>query len=251
MSLIDALHDGFRSRAAQTKVATVTIGLGYTAVETAEGDVGLSYTMAERSVRCTRVPVYRDYGGQCASELLDLLHSDHSLERSIGVAAVNAFSRREALSLPADEDKRGFARSFNIGSGTRVAMVGFFGPVVAQLETLGADLRVLDRDRAMGDEAQFLAMLESWPELVILTATTILSASFERFLSAVGGAAKVYVLGPTTPMVPSAYEGFLVHRLGGMVPVEREGVVAAVRQGAGTRELSPLCRKVCYTFDRE
>jgi uncharacterized protein (DUF4213/DUF364 family) len=250
MPLIDVLCNELRGRAEQTTVATLTIGLGYTAVETTSGDVGLSYTMAEPSARCTRVPEYRDHEGRPASELLDLLPSDHSLERSIGLATVNALNRRAALALPVDDDDDGFVRAFGVGKGTRVAMIGFFGPVIARLQNLGADLRVLDRDRGMGDHRQFLATLESWPELLVITATTILSDSFERFLQAVGRDVNVVVLGPSTPMVPAAYHGLPVHRLGGMVPVDGPRAIAAARQGGGTPQLSPFCRKVSYVFDR-
>ncbi len=247
MSLTDALYGEFGSRAEQTTIATLTIGLGYTAVETVSGDVGLSYTMSEPAARCTRVPDYRDFEGRPANELLELLRSDHSLERSVGLATVNALNRRAALKLPED-DKDGFVRDYGVGEGTRVAMVGFFGPVIAQLEALGVQLRILDRDRDMGDERQFVASLESWPELLIITATTILNDSFERFVKAVGSGVKVFVLGPSTPMVPTAYRGLGVHRLGGMAPVEGARAIAAARQGGGTPQLSRFCRKVSYVF---
>lgn len=244
-ALTAVLHDRFRDEAAQTEIATVTIGLGYTAVETAAGDVGLSYTMVERSASCTHVRSYRDYEGQPASELLDLLGSENSLERSMGVAAVNALNRRQALTMPPEE---GELESFGLTSGSKVAMVGFFGPVVFTLRTLGVELQILDRDRGIGEEPGFLANLGSWPDLLIITATTILTGAFERFLEAVGPTVKVFVLGPTTPMVPAAYAGFPVHRLGGMVAVDGARVVAAVRQGAGTPVLSKSCTKVAYTF---
>lgn len=249
MQLIDALHGAFRGQAEQTTIATLTIGLGYTAVETMSGDVGLSYTMSGRAARCTRVPDYRDYEGGPAGELLDLLRSDHSLERSVGLATVNALNRRAALALPVDE-KDDFVRAFGIGKGTRVAMVGFFAPVVAQLEALGVDLHILDRDRGMGDERQFLATLGSWPGLLIITATTILNDSFESLVRAVEGAGRVFVLGPSTPLVPAAYRGLPVDRLGGMVPIDGPRVIAAVRQGGGTPQLSPFCRKVTCLLAR-
>jgi len=249
-TLTETLHALCRRPAAETTVATLTIGLGYTAVEIASGDVGLSSTMLDPGVGCTRVRTYRDYEGRSASETLDLLHSDDMLERSLGIATVNALNRHRALSLPSEQEKDEHLRHFGVTRGTRVAMVGYFGPVVAQLETLGTEVRVLDWGRDMGDESQFVAALATWPELLILTATTILSASFERFLDAVGESVRVSVLGPTTPMVPSAYDPFPVHRIGGMVPLENDRVLAAVRQGAGTPVLSRFCRKVRYTFDR-
>lgn len=245
--LVEILHVAFCQRAAETGIACLTIGLGYTAVETAHGDVGLSYTMVDRSTSCTRVRAYRNYEGQPATQLLDLLLSDDSLERSLGIATVNALNRSETLPLPADAAEGDFIGAFGVRQGTRVSMVGFFGPVVARLRRLGVELRILDHDRGMGDESAFLADLGHWPDVLILTGTSILSAAFERFVEAACQGVKVLVLGPTTPLVPAAYAPFPVHMLGGMVVVETDEAVAAVRQGAGTRELLPLCRKVSLT----
>ncbi|MBN2204745.1 MAG: DUF364 domain-containing protein [Thermoleophilia bacterium] len=245
LSLVEALHARFREQAAHTEVAALTIGLGYTAVETARGDVGLGYTMAERSVGCTRTRRYRDFDGEPVTELLDRLLSDDSLERSIGLAAVNALNRRRALSLPVDDAvDPAVVGGLKVRPGACVAMIGFFGPVVRRLETLGAQVDVLDRDRGMGEEQRFMETLDSWPQVVIVTATTILTGSLERLLCRVGDAAEVLVLGPSTPMVPSAWHGRRVGMLGGMVPLENDRVVATVRQGGGTPEISRYCRKV-------
>lgn len=249
--IAEILHAEFARRAAEAQVARLTIGLGYTAVETAQGDVGLSYTMVERSASCTRVRTYRDFEGQPVSRLLDLLRSDNSLERSLAVAAVNALNRPAALSCPDDATEGDFMGEFGVRRGTRVAMVGFFGPVLTRLRGLGAEVHVLDRDHGMGDEATFLVDLGRSPQVLILTATSILSDSFERFVGAAHEGVRIVVLGPTTPMVPSAYRAFPVDMLGGLAVVRTAEVVAAVRQGAGTRQLLPLCRKVSLTLERE
>jgi len=247
-SVVDNIYAAFREQSANVCIANLTIGLGYTAVETTDGDVGLSYTMIDRPVGCTKVRSYRNYQGLPATVLLEHLRSNDTLDRSMGVATVNALNRRAALSLPADDKADGgFVRVFGVGCGTRVAMVGFFGPVVARLKDLGAEVSILDRDRAMGDERRFLAALDSWPDVLVVTATTLLNGSLEWFLERVREPTKVLVLGPSTPLVPAAYRSVPVDMLAGMVPVELERVTLAVRQGAGTPELMPFCRKVYWT----
>lgn len=249
MTVVDALYDQFREVAEQARISTVTIGLGYTAVQIGD-DVGLAYTMAARGVSCTRVRTYRDYEGAPASELLVNLRSDDETERALGLALVNALNRRAALSLPVDDGREeAFVRLFAVGKGTHVSMVGFFGPVIERLKRLGAEVEVLDRDRRVGDEAGFLERLGWWPDVLVVTATTILSASLERFLVVAGRRVKTVILGPSTPMVPAAFSEFAVSMIAGMVPLEVPGILSAIRQGAGTRELTPLCRRVYWRLN--
>ena len=246
--LVEVLFEMFQPRAAACAVAAVTIGLGYTAVETTDGDLGLSYTMAGDSVCCARLREYRDFEGAPAGGLLRCVRSSDTLERSLGIALVNALNQRRALTMAEDTAPGGaFMADMGIRPGVRVAMVGFFPPVVARLKTAGAELRVLDRDLEMGDEAQFLRDIAAWPDVLIVTATTILNASFELFMDHVGAGVRVIVLGPTTPMVPEAFAAFPVAMLGGMVALNNERVVSAVRQAALTPALQMHCRKVYWT----
>lgn len=245
MTVIRRIHDACAEEAARATVESLTIGLSYTAVTTGDGRLGLSYTMTDRRVCCTQVRRYRDFESGPATDLLPYLCSDDSLERSMGVALANALNERRAAAMLADAGPgSGIIGRFGVRAGTRVAMVGFFGPVVSGLREVGAEVSILDRDRAMGDEAAFLTALASWPDVVVLTATSLLDDSFERFVERVHGDARVVVMGPTTPMLPEAFEGLPVHLLAGMVPVAKDRVLAAVRQGGGTPAIGPHARKV-------
>jgi hypothetical protein len=250
LTLVESLYDEFRAVGRDVQIATLTIGLGYTAVETSAGDVGLAYTPVGRGESCTRVRTYRDYEGALAGELLMSILSDDEMERALGLALVNALNRRAALALPVDNGREeAFVRLFAIGRGVHVAMVGFFGPVVQRLQRLGAEVEVLDRDRHLGDEARFLRLLQEWADVLVISATTILNGSLERFVAAASQRVRTVVLGPSTPLVPSAYRGLAVHVIAGMVPVEGPRVLSAVRQGAGTPQLTPLCRRVYRTLE--
>lgn len=245
--LAEVLFETFRARAAASEVATVTIGLGYTAVQTTDGDLGLSYTMAGNSACCTRLREERDFDGASALDLLECVRSGDTLERSLGVALVNALNQRRALAMPQDAAPGGaFMTDMGIGPGVQVAMVGFFPPVVARLKAAGAEVRILDSNLEMGNEAKFLRDIAVWPDVLILTATTILNASFELFMDHVGLGVSIIVLGPTTPMVPEAFGAFPIAMLGGMVALNNRQVVSAVRQAALKPALQKHCRKVYW-----
>jgi len=245
MTVIGRIFDACAEGAAGATVGSVTAGLGYTAVTTADGRLGLCYTMTDRRACCTQARHYRDFEGGPATDLLEYVRSDDGLERSMGVALANALNEPRAAAMPEDTGPRaGVIGRFGVGAGTKVAMVGYFGPVIAGLQRAGAEVSVLDRDREMGDEAAFLDALASWPDVVVLTATSLLDDSFERFAERVHGAARVVVMGPSTPMFPEAFEGLPVHLLAGMVAVAKERILAVVRQGGGTPAIAPHAKKV-------
>jgi len=242
--LADMLFQVFQERAEATRIARVTIGLGYTAVETTAGDLGLSYTMAGHSLCCRRLRECRDLDGAPAIEVLSYLHSDDTLERSLSIGLANALNQQRTLTMP--EDTGMLTTAAGIGPGVRVAMVGFLPPVVARLKGVGAEVSVLDRDMDMGDETRFLRDLASWPDVLIVTATTILNATFEVFMDHVGPGIPVVLLGPTTPMTPEAFVSFPVVMLGGTVALNNERVASAVRQAALTPAIRRYCRRICW-----
>lgn len=244
------LYAAARAPSRGRSVGSVTIGLHYTAVTVDDGRLGLCYTMANFGRRCSEARRFRDLDGAPAPDLLDHVRSDDPLERSIGVALVNALNEPRAASLSRDDGRRsGVITQLGITAATRVAMVGYFPPVVARLEGVGALVSVLDRDHGMGDEARFLAALPLWPDVLILTATTILNDSFDAILGQVRHGAWVVLMGPSTPMMPEVYAGLPLHMLAGMVAVDKERVLAVVRQGGGTPALGPHCRKVFWLCD--
>lgn len=242
--LADVLYETFREQAELEHIECVTIGLGYTAVQTTAGDVGLSYTMAGHALCCRRLREDRDLDGVPALEVLACVRSADTLERSLGIALVNALNQRRALTM--SEDAGMLMAVAGIGLGVRVAMVGFFPPVVARLRKAGAEVSVLDSDLDMGDEVRFLRDLATWPDVLVVTATTILNATFEVFMDHVGPDVSVIVLGPTTPMIPEAFEEFPVVMLGGSVALDNQGMVSAVRQAALTPAVARHCRKIYW-----
>jgi uncharacterized protein (DUF4213/DUF364 family) len=243
MLLNQKLYDLFKNRAREVNIDILCLGLGYTAVTLSDGGIGLSYTHFEDKKSCMLLNKHIDYEGQPAVKLLEKIKSDHPVERSMALALVNALNYPETLGFPEDRKNSIMFDQFKIGEGTRIAMVGFIGPLVELLKQKNALVEVLDRSRSMGQKEEFYAKLGSWADVLILTSTSILNNTTEEVLQNVSQRVKTVMLGPSTPMVVAAFQHLPVHMLAGTVPIDKENVLKAIRHGMGTPVLQKFSRK--------
>ncbi len=243
MDICERLYDIMAEKAADSKVDMVSVGLGYTAVCTSDGGMGLAYTPIGDKQQCMVISGNRDYEDQPASELLPLIRSENPLERAMALALINALNHGRALSFPEDRDNRTLFELLGIARGTRVAMVGHFRPLVKKLRDMDAALEVVDLSSGLGDFRAFPDKLAHWADAVIMTSTSLLNATADGLLAAVGADVRVVMLGPSTPLIPEAFIDLPVHVLAGTVPVDREKILKAIRHGKGTRILQKYSRK--------
>ena len=243
MIINDKLFNLFRDKAEKIRVDMLCLGLGYTAVVTSDGGIGIAYTYFEDKKSCMLLNEAIDYEGRQASELLGKIKSDHPIERSMALALVNALNYQHALQLPEDEKNKIMFEQFNITKGTKVAMVGYFGPLIKRFEQKQAVLDILDQSRGLGRMADFYKNLKNWADVLFLTSTSILNNSTEEILANVHPKVKTLMLGPSTPMVATAFDHLPVHMLAGTVPLDKENIIKAVRHGMGTPVLHRFSRK--------
>ena len=243
MILNDRLFNLFRDKAAKTRVDLLCLGLGYTAVVTTDGGIGIAYTYFEDKKSCMVLNEAIDYEGQPAGTLLEKIKSESTIERSMALALVNALNYQHALQLPEDKKNEILFEKFKIEKGTKVAMVGYFGPLIERFEQSGAVLDILDRSRGFGQIEDFYKKLKNWADVLFLTSTSILNNSTEDILANVHDRVKTLMLGPSTPMVAAAFDHLPVHMLAGTVPLDRENIIKAVRHGMGTPVLHRFSRK--------
>jgi uncharacterized protein (DUF4213/DUF364 family) len=133
---------------------------------------------------------------------------------------------------------------FKIGKDRKVAMVGFFGPLVRNFEKMGVSLEILDLSRGLGKKKEFYNKLKNWAQVLMLTSTSVLNNSTEEILAQAAEKVKTVMLGPSTPMVTDAFKHLSVHMLAGTVPVDKEMTLKAIRHGMGTPVLHRYSRKV-------
>jgi len=243
MLLNQKLYDLFASRAREVRIEILCLGLGYTVVTLSDGGIGLAYTHFEDKKSCMLLNQHIDYEGRPAVQLLEKIKSDNPVERSMSLALVNALNYKDALEYPEDKKNKILFDKFKIGESTRVAMVGFIGPLVDLLKQKDASVEVLDTSRNMGQKEEFYAKLGNWADVLILTSTSILNNTTEEILRNTHPKVKTIMLGPSTPMVAVAFQHLPVHMLAGTVPIDKENVLKAIRHGMGTPVLQKFSRK--------
>ncbi|MGD9077709.1 MAG: DUF364 domain-containing protein [Desulfobacterales bacterium] len=249
MILNDNLFNLFKDKAEKIRVDLLCLGLGYTAVVTSEGGMGIAYTYFEDKKSCMLLNEAADYEGQSAVALLEKIKSDQPIERSMALALVNALNYQDALQLPEDEDNEIMFEQFKITKGAKVAMVGYFGPLVKRFEQREAVLDILDQSRGLGRKADFYKNLKNWADVLFLTSTSILNNSTEEILANVHAKVKTLMLGPSTPMVAKAFDHLPVHMLAGTVPLDKDRLLKAIRHGMGTPVLHKFSRKSYLTLN--
>lgn len=243
MLLNQKLVEHFRIQAEKVTVQKLCIGLGYTAVQTSDGGMGVAYTFFESKLSCQPVGLFDQVEGQPAIVLLEKISSTNRLEKSAALALVNALNYQLALSLPEDRKNKGLFEQLEVRKGTRVAMVGFFGPMMKTFHERGALLEILDDTRKMGRPDDFYTKLETWADVLFLTSTSILNGTTEEVLEHTGDRVRTVMLGPSTPMVAEAFSHLPVHFLAGTVPIDQRQVLRAICHGAGTPVIHRFSRK--------
>ena len=161
----------------------------------------------------------------------------------MALALINALNHDDALALPEDKDNKIMFDKLEIALDSKIAMVGFFGPLVRNFKEKKIPLEILDESRGLGHKKDFYHKLGNWAEVLLLTSTSILNQSTEEILANVSEQVKTVMLGPSTPMAAKAFEHLPVHMLAGTVPIDKEKILKAVRHGMGTPVLHKFSRK--------
>jgi uncharacterized protein (DUF4213/DUF364 family) len=245
------LYKHFANKAASARIAMVSVGLGYTAVVTEDGGIGLSYTYFESKQSCGYKRDYIDWEGRSAEGMLAYLNGSDTIRRSMALALVNALNYSFACKLPEDDDNDILFETLSIKRDTRVAMVGLIKPIAKRCENLGAKVMVLDSNHDIGQPKEFYQQLNRHVDVLIMTSTTILNHTTEEILCHAAPSIKTVIIGPGTPMVAEVFSMLPVDMLAGTVLVDQEKVLQAVRHGAGTPVIQRYGRKVHLKLNKK
>lgn len=251
MELNRKLIECMASAADEVTIDQIVIGLGYTAVTTSDGNIGLSATGVAMQGGCCGSHDVEDFETRPAVDLLQKIAEDDPLVRTMALALINALNRQASLQLAEDPDNAILFNRFNILSGARVAMVGYFPPLVRILESRKVPLAVIDDARGIGDKENFYQKLHGWADVLLMTATSIINQTTETILSHCRPGLKTILLGPTTPMVPDAFTHLPIHMLAGTAVTDRAQALKHVRHGGGARSLKSVSRRVYQLTDTD
>ena len=221
------------------------IGPYWTAVQTDAG-TGLATTLLEAGpthgehAQC--MPGAGTLAGRDARDLAAGVASDFPLERSVGLAALNALlpephgvSERNAGDLAAEK-----------GAGKTVGVVGWF-PFIPRLRGIAARVEVFEKDpeagfALTGERAERLAQCDG----LCVTASALLNRTLDEILRAARPDAWKMLVGPSAPLCRGALDlgfdavcGARVVDAGAVVRVIQEGgCFQQIRQAGGVRLLN-------------
>lgn len=234
------LVDFLEPQAAGCRIADVRMGLGYTAVRLESGTAGVAWTSDSNASCCTQFSAAGTLIGRPAGEILSMLTNRNSaLCRILGLATANAL----LTSLPHPPlSREEVISSLSIAPQERVAMVGYFGPIVAQLENIGCSLEIIELNRQKGSntltpEQGKHALGEC--SVAIITATSLINGTCDDLLAALGKPRAAVILGPSTPFCPQVFSGTGITHLAGARVVDADRVLQVVSQGGGTMRMKP------------
>jgi uncharacterized protein len=237
------LHEYLSERMTGMRVREVRIGVGYAAVALNRRGTGLAAVIRENlEPHCGVVAKAGKLSGMPASELLMyLLNGRNAVERALGLATANA-----VLNTQASQEEGDALTLMNLSSKDHVAMVGLFRPLVPRIEQTGAQLTILEQNKALPNVLSFKSrgdILQTCT-VAIITATSILNNTLETILNDLENTRWVSILGPSTPVCRDIFAGTPVTHLGGSVVLNRQKVLQIASEGGGTPMLRPYLRFV-------
>ncbi|TKB58323.1 DUF364 domain-containing protein [Ferrimonas aestuarii] len=216
---------------ASLKVTAIHIATGdiennksakFGAIELEDGTVGLTYTrLGDALTRLQDEALYQGFIGKPVSELAELYLSDEPWQQVLGAAALNGISQslltQRQFSYPKSEDSLAL---LNIQDGDRVGMVGYFPPLVEQLQQQGIGVTVIELRRDLAREENGLLVTDDTAKLaqctkVLITGTTVINHTLESVLSHCQNATDVALVGPSVSLLPELLFEMGITAIGG------------------------------------
>lgn len=223
----------------------------FCALELDGGALGLSYVLLDDTLARLAMPgTGAALAGTDALALAARWRDGRASERALGFAAVNALSRhlldRAGVAPPEATDSIG---GLDPQPGEHIGMVGFFPPLVKPVTGRGARLTVLElRADLAGRHPGFEVTLDPAAlrrcDKVLSTSTVLLHDPLDAVLAHCGRARALAMIGPGAGCLPDALFARGVTALGGSWVEDRDGFVAALRDG---RPWGRCTRKTVWT----
>lgn len=247
---IQYLQQELRETLPEIKIEGLVVGLFFTGVRLSGSFAGMARTPIEElgaAVCCPGTAGRMAHAGRLREErvsgLMQWALDFNPLKAAVGVATVNALSHYLW-------EKKGFRRcrvvpgqdAFGLLDFTKaktVALVGAFPPYVREIERMGLNLTVLEKNPQALREgaAKYFCPAEEAPKIlpnsdvVILTGSTIVNHSVDDLLSLVRKNCQVAIVGPTTSMVPDAFFRRGVSLMGGMRITDPDNMLRVLAEG--------------------
>lgn len=180
-----------------------------------------------------------DLVGQDALELARRYRGESDIDRSIGLAAINALTDRLYLCAGFEPEPAGDSMGgLTLAAGDHLGMIGNFAPLVRRARALGVQVSVLERKAHMvhkeaGLEISLDPTVLEHCNKVICTGATLLNATLPAVLEYCTGAEITALVGPTVGFFPDALFDLGIDILAGTRINDSSEACACLARGAG------------------
>ncbi|MDH3637584.1 MAG: DUF364 domain-containing protein [Gammaproteobacteria bacterium] len=216
----------------------------------ADGSAGFFYAWLGETQRGLSARYQeRELVGANPADLITLYASDNDIDRSFGLAAINAISQHLfnvsgfAPSIASDS-----MASLALAPEDHIGVVGYFPSFIQRLRERGFRLTVIERKpkfvcREPGFEVTLDPNKLRFCNKVLATGAILLNDTFDSVLEYCRRADAVAVVGPTASCIPDPLFARGVHIVGGTQCVDLNGLIERARAG---RSFGETARK--YTI---
>ncbi|MHC1755901.1 MAG: DUF364 domain-containing protein [Methanosarcina sp.] len=245
-ALVSALKKDLGPALEEIEIKDVRIGLAYTGVLLSENYGGVACTPLYEFSGCPALGLAGSLKGKTANEMLELALSENPLEAAVGIAVANALSH-----MLRDLEPEHFQHSSSdildlIKPGDRVAMVGYFGPLVPRILKITDKLTVLEKREIEITQTRTLSSERAGEilpvsDVIILSASTLANRTFDELLSLRGAAREVVLLGPSAPLYPAPFFERGITAVMGTRIIDPWTMLTVVSEAGGTKKLHQYC----------
>ncbi|MDI9394062.1 MAG: DUF364 domain-containing protein [Euryarchaeota archaeon] len=251
-ALVNALKNNLGHALEEIEVKDVRIGLAYTGVLLSENYGAVASTPLYEFSSCSALGFAGSLKGKTADKLLELAMSENPLEAAVGVASANALSHMLSDLKPENFPVSDIDILDLIKPEDRVAMVGYFGPLIPKILKISDKLTVLEKREIEAPKTRTLDSenaREILPEsdVIILSASTLANRTFDELLSFRGSAREVVLLGPSAPLYPAPFFNRGITAVMGTRITNPLLMLTVVSEAGGTKKLHKCCgEKVAF-----
>lgn len=244
--LLTYLMGELGSQVSDVTVEDTRIGLVYTGVLLSSGHAGVAYTPVCELSECSALSSGGNIAGKSALNLMKMVLSSNLVESAVGVATANALSQNAFEKDPAKYVFSNIDVLDLIRAEDKVAMVGYFAPLVPKVVEKARELYVLEKRKIEDSRVKVVSPSEisevlSFSNVILISGSTLVNKTINEILKHTANAREVVLLGPTASMTPQPFFDKGVTSVMGVKITDPDRMLKVVSEAGGTRQLLSIC----------